>query len=146
MAIRKIKLSELPEADSLNGLYVLGCTSANRSAKVSIVLLKGNKGDTGAKPLLRKTATAIEYKYEGQPDSAYQTLVTLDTLKLYFSDLTEEEKEGLKLHFSDLATEDISVPSIRLICPLLTIVSSDDIPLVISMCCPSEIPTCTATL
>ena len=49
---KKKKVSELPEADSLDGLYVFGYAPKNavdkRSVKAPITLLKGNKGDTGA--------------------------------------------------------------------------------------------------
>jgi len=46
MTIRKVKVSALPEATTLSGLIVLGIDGVtNQSAKVPILLLKGNKGD-----------------------------------------------------------------------------------------------------
>jgi hypothetical protein len=49
MATKKVKLSDLPAADSLEGLFALGTTADNQSVKVSMPLLKGNKGDEGEK-------------------------------------------------------------------------------------------------
>ena len=50
--IKTTTVDQLPEATSLDGLYVFGYASKNavgkRSVKAPITLLKGNKGDTGA--------------------------------------------------------------------------------------------------
>lgn len=50
--IKTTTVDQLPEATSLDGLYVFGYASKNavgkRSVKTPIALLKGNKGDTGA--------------------------------------------------------------------------------------------------
>jgi hypothetical protein len=66
-------------------------------------------GDNGAKPIFLTGAAGIEYKYEGEPDSAYRQLVTYDTLKLKFADLTSSQVEGMKLHFADLTEGDIAI-------------------------------------
>lgn len=59
MALKKIKVSGLPSATSLEGLNVLGIDGAtNKSAKVSIELLRGN---TGATPALSFTIGALAY-------------------------------------------------------------------------------------
>lgn len=50
--IKTTTIDQLPEAASLDGLYVFGYAAKNavgkRSVKAPITLLKGNKGDTGA--------------------------------------------------------------------------------------------------
>ncbi|MDR1582894.1 MAG: hypothetical protein LBS55_06480, partial [Prevotellaceae bacterium] len=43
----KIVVSQLPAAESLEGLYVLGVNGENGSVKASIALLKGNVGEKG---------------------------------------------------------------------------------------------------
>lgn len=45
--LKLTKISDLPEAKSINNLLTLGVDSNNNSVKVPIELLKGNKGDTG---------------------------------------------------------------------------------------------------
>lgn len=45
--LKLIKVSDLPEAKSIDNLLTLGVDSNNNSVKVPIELLKGNKGDTG---------------------------------------------------------------------------------------------------
>ena len=45
--LKLTKISDLPEAKSINNLLTLGVDSNNNSVKVPIGLLKGNKGDTG---------------------------------------------------------------------------------------------------
>lgn len=47
--INKKKISQLPEAETLNGFYALGTDNNNNSVRVSVDLLKGNKGDSGEK-------------------------------------------------------------------------------------------------
>lgn len=59
MALKKIKVSGLPSATSLEGLNVLGIDGAtNKSAKVSIELLRGN---TGVTPALSFNIGALAY-------------------------------------------------------------------------------------
>lgn len=55
---------------------------------VSLSLLKGNPGDTAE---FRKGATGLEWKYKSEGDESWRTLVSIDDLKLKFSDLTEED-------------------------------------------------------
>lgn len=62
---------------------------------VELSLLKGDKGDAGKKVMLRKGASGIEWKYEDEADSAYKTLVSIDDIKLKFSDLTDDDKAEL---------------------------------------------------
>lgn len=62
---------------------------------VELSLLKGDKGDAGEKVMLRKGANGIEWKYANETDSAYKTLVSIDDIKLKFSDLTDDDKAEL---------------------------------------------------
>ena len=55
---------------------------------VSLSLLKGDPGDTAE---FRKGATGLEWKYKSEGDESWRTLVSIDDLKLKFSDLTEED-------------------------------------------------------
>ena len=73
----------------------------------NLIALSALKGDKGETPTFRTGSTGIEWKYQSEADTAYKLLVAYDTLKLKFTDLTEEQKEELKLHFSDLMEEDI---------------------------------------
>lgn len=45
--LKLIKMSDLPEAASIDNLLTLGVDNQNNSVKVPIALLKGNKGDKG---------------------------------------------------------------------------------------------------
>lgn len=45
--INKKKVSQLPEAKSIDGFYAFGTDKNDNSVKVPLELLKGNKGDTG---------------------------------------------------------------------------------------------------
>lgn len=62
---------------------------------VELSLLKGDKGDAGEKVMLRKGASGIEWKYANEADSAYKTLVSINDIKLKFSDLTDDDKAEL---------------------------------------------------
>lgn len=42
--------------------------------------LKGDKGDAGKSPVFRKGETALEYKLEGEEDTAYKTLIALSDI------------------------------------------------------------------
>ena len=62
---------------------------------IDIALLKGDKGDAGEKVVLRKSESGIEWKYESEEDTAYKTLVSMDDIKLKYSDLSEADKAEL---------------------------------------------------
>lgn len=62
---------------------------------IDIALLKGDKGDAGEKVVLRKGESGIEWKYESEEDTAYKTLVSMDDIKLKYSDLSEADKAEL---------------------------------------------------
>lgn len=55
---------------------------------VSLSLLKGDPGDTAE---FRKGTTGLEWKYQSEGNESWRTLVSIDDLKLKFSDLTEED-------------------------------------------------------
>jgi hypothetical protein len=59
MATKKTKVSQLSEALSLAGLWILGVSNDNKSVKASMELLKGLNVE------LRLTATAIQWRREG---------------------------------------------------------------------------------
>lgn len=46
----------------------------------TISSLKGDKGDNGKNPVFRKSETALEYKLEGEEDTAYKILVALSDI------------------------------------------------------------------
>lgn len=62
---------------------------------IDIALLKGDRGDAGEKIVLRKGQSGIEWKYESEEDTAYKTLVSIDDIKLKYSDLSEVDKAEL---------------------------------------------------
>lgn len=62
---------------------------------IDIALLKGAKGDAGEKVVFRKGESGIEWKYESEEDTAYKTLVSMDDIKLKYSDLSEADKAEL---------------------------------------------------
>ncbi len=69
--------------------------------------------DTGVKaegktPEFRKTETGIEYKYISDPDTTWRLLVDMAAIKLYFDDLTEEEKRSLIPNLKDFTPEEIA--------------------------------------
>lgn len=61
------------------------------------------KGETGDNVCLRKTTTGIEWKLSSQPDTDYQLLVTIDELKLHFSDLSAADIAVLQKPATDVA-------------------------------------------
>ena len=61
------------------------------------------RGKTGDNICLRKTITGIEWKLSSQPDTDYQLLVTIDELKLHFSDLTAADIVALQKPATDAA-------------------------------------------
>lgn len=78
-------------------------TDGNWQNLIAVADLKGAPGDT---PVFRTGSTGIEWKYQSEADTAYRMLVSIDVLKLKFSDLTPEQKDELALHFEDLTEEE----------------------------------------
>lgn len=117
-------MSSVDDAD-----YVLLVTKDGSNGKISIDLVKKlfnvtlapdikdgywwmNGTNTGVQavgrtPEFRKGETAIEFKYEDEPDSNWRTFLLYTSLTLRYQDLTEEEKEHLKLHYADLTETEI---------------------------------------
>ena len=59
---KKVKVSQLDEATSLAGLWILGVDATNSSVKAPMTLLKGLDGKSVE---LQRTATAIQWRREG---------------------------------------------------------------------------------
>ena len=66
--INKKKVSQLPEATTIDGFYALGTDNNNNSVRVSVDLLKGNKGEQGEKgePGKDGTSGGIQIVSDGQ--------------------------------------------------------------------------------
>lgn len=79
--------------------------NANPKFKLNFIL---PRGQNGAGIAVRVTASAVQYKYEGEADGAYRTMFTIDQLRLKFSDLTASQKDELTLHFSDLTADNLA--------------------------------------
>ena len=62
----------------------------------------------GKTPEFRKTESGIEYKYISDPDTTWRHLVDIADIKLYFDDLTEEEKRSLIPGLDDFTPEEIA--------------------------------------
>lgn len=73
----------------------------------NLVSLEKIRGPRGEKPVFRSLAGTLQLKYEGEPDTAYKSVIDREELKMKFTDLTSSEIDLLKLHFSDLSSEDI---------------------------------------
>lgn len=55
---------------------------------IDVSLLKGDPGET---PEFRQGGAGLEWKYKSESDDAWRVLVSIDVLKLKFSDLTEDD-------------------------------------------------------
>nr|DAX75733.1 MAG TPA: collagen triple helix repeat protein [Caudoviricetes sp.] len=82
-----------------NGYWVVNGVSTGLKAQ-GPVGLKGDtggigpigpKGDPGETPVFRKGTSGLEWKYQSESDSSWRLLVSIDDIKLHFSDLTEDE-------------------------------------------------------
>lgn len=58
---------------------------------INLVDLSLIKGDPGENPVFRKGTSGLEWKYQSESDSSWRLLVSIDDIKLHFSDLTEDE-------------------------------------------------------
>lgn len=61
----------------------------------------------GKTPEFRKTESGIEFKYISDADTTWRLLVDIADIKLYFDDLTYEEKRSLIPHLKDFTQEEI---------------------------------------
>lgn len=57
----------------------------------NLLALADLKGDKGETPVLRTNSNGIEWKYESEEEDAWKELVSYETLKLKFTDLTSEQ-------------------------------------------------------
>lgn len=57
----------------------------------NLIALADLKGDKGETPVLRTNSNGIEWKYESEEEDAWKELVSYETLKLKFTDLTSEQ-------------------------------------------------------
>lgn len=62
---------------------------------VMLSSLKGDKGSAGEPVVLRKSATGIDWKYSKDPDSEWQNIVSIEDIKLRYSDLSAADKSEL---------------------------------------------------
>lgn len=87
MALKKIKISELPLADTVKGLYTIGVDALNRSVKVSLEFVKkaADKADAAADKA-QKAAEQDVYLSETE----YENLAVKDREKTYFTYEDEE--------------------------------------------------------
>jgi hypothetical protein len=79
--------------------------NGNPKFKLNFIL---PRGQNGAGIVVKVTTTAVQYKYDGEADSAYRTMFTIDQLRLKFTDLTSAQKDELRLHYSDLTVANIA--------------------------------------
>jgi len=120
MAIKKIKVSQLPIAQTTSGLSVLGVDEKNQSVQAQMELLRGNKGDSAFQ--LWKNEPGNESKsyedylaYNRQPATEaatglteYQTQVTSELNQL--AETTEQAKTAAQ-QASQRANEIASNPT-----------------------------------
>lgn len=57
----------------------------------NLIALADLKGDKGETPIFRTSSNGIEWKYESEEENAWKELVSYETLKLKFTDLTSEQ-------------------------------------------------------
>jgi hypothetical protein len=88
MALKKIKISELPLADTLKGLYTIGIDALNRSVKVSLEFVK--KAADRANEAADKAQKAAEQDIF-LSETEYEDLEVKDSEKIYY---TYEDEEG----------------------------------------------------
>lgn len=107
--IQRIKISKLPFATTVIGLFTIGVNAQGRTVAVPMGILKGDKGE----PFLFSDFTPAQLeslKVKGDKGEPFTfdmfTQAQLDSLKLTWGDLTIEQKESLKLKFSDLTESD----------------------------------------
>lgn len=87
MALRKIKISELPLADTLKGLYTIGLDAFNQSVKVSLEFVE--KAANKAKEAADKATKAAEQDVF-LSEKEYESLEVKDSEKTYFTYEDEE--------------------------------------------------------
>lgn len=87
MALKKIKISELPLADTLKGLYTIGLDALNQSVKVSLEFVE--KAANKAMEAADKATKAAEQDVF-LSEKEYESLKVKDSEKTYFTYEDEE--------------------------------------------------------
>lgn len=88
---REVELQMNAERTAIQWRYVAVAGSDLQPTEwktlIDVSLLKGDPGET---PEFRQGGAGLEWKYKSESDDAWRVLVSIDVLKLKFSDLTEE--------------------------------------------------------
>lgn len=89
---REVELRLNTDRTAIQWRYV-GVSGSNLDPTewVNLVDLSLIKGDPGENPVFRKGTSGLEWKYQSESDSSWRLLVSIDDIKLHFSDLTEDE-------------------------------------------------------
>ena len=89
---REVELRLNTDRTAIQWRYV-GVSGSNLDSTewVNLVDLSLIKGDPGENPVFRKGTSGLEWKYQSESDSSWRLLVSIDDIKLHFSDLTEDE-------------------------------------------------------
>lgn len=89
---REVELRLNTDRTAIQWRYV-GVSGSNLDLTewVNLVDLSLIKGDPGENPVFRKGTSGLEWKYQSESDSSWRLLVSIDDIKLHFSDLTEDE-------------------------------------------------------
>lgn len=88
---REVELQMNAERTAIQWRYVAVAGSDLQPTEwitlIDVSLLKGDPGET---PEFRQVGAGLEWKYKSESDDAWRVLVSIDVLKLKFSDLTED--------------------------------------------------------
>lgn len=88
---REVELQMNAERTAIQWRYVAVAGSDLQPTEwitlIDVSLLKGDPGET---PEFRQGGAGLEWKYKSEGEDAWRVLVSIDVLKLKFSDLTEE--------------------------------------------------------
>ena len=89
---REVELRLNTDRTAIQWRYV-GVSGSNLDPTewINLVDLSLIKGDPGENPVFRKGTSGLEWKYQSESDSSWRLLVSIDDIKLHFSDLTEDE-------------------------------------------------------
>ena len=89
---REVELRLNTDRTAIQWRYV-GVSGSNLDPTewVNLVDLSLIKGDPGENPVFRKGTSGLEWKYQSESDSSWRLLVSINDIKLHFSDLTEDE-------------------------------------------------------
>lgn len=111
------KISQLPEAESIDGLLSLGVDGSEKSVKVPITMLKGNKGDQGEPGEV--SAAELTEAIESVTGNSDKTIEQLDEIKENIfipADCINKSQPNdvLQLGYVNSAVKALYVPSLTL--------------------------------